>query len=161
MPEGFIRNWTDLFIYHSNPRASNYGDTISEKLRFKRKIGKGGEGFWLSPVHNSLYNYRLALKLRDPEAQQRYIREYSEITGKTGAALKKDMRRQVKNLFPLSGLTLIEAQVFKSQLDEEGRRKLYGAIIYWVEIIAGPDFDKERKDVLSGFGVDFNNGGAQ
>lgn len=157
MPEGFIRNWSNLFVYHYNPGASAYGEILSQKQRFKRKIGKGGEGFWLSPVHNVLYNYRLALKAHDKAATARFLIEYQKITGIGGNELKTVMRRQIKNLFPLAGLNWQEAMVFKAQLSGEDRQRLNNAILYWISVISGIQYNDLRLQVLEKYGIDMSS----
>jgi hypothetical protein len=162
MPEGFLRDWSNLFVYHYNPGATSYGEVLSMKQKFMRKIGKGGEGFWLSPTNNALYNYRLAIKARDMDAAKKFFTEYQKLSGKTGSDLKKTMGRQLENLFPLSGLTTTEAKVFIAQLSGEDRRRLYNSIIYWFSVVTGQEYNDIRLSMLEGYGVDpskLRNGG--
>jgi len=98
-----------FFAYKVDPLEAAYRDIWNEKKSYLKKLGKYGEGFWITPRGNALYNARLALRYKDQQAATEYMAKYitlSNIT--TEKDLKKAMQsieRSLDSLDPMNGLT--------------------------------------------------------
>jgi len=80
-----------------------------------KKIGKYGEGYWITPKGDALYNIRLSLKYDDKESAKKYLQEYI-LAGGTMAGLESSLA----NLDPLNGLNKDEQMVFVEYLKKTG-----------------------------------------
>ncbi len=144
---GYMDSMSDFFAYSSNPGTTAYFGIIDKKNRFMKKtLGKAGEGFFFSPKGNALYNYKLAIRFGDTDAQSRFLTEYVKLSGltsrkKLGAALKNTINA-ADPLFGLKtgkGGQVDERLLFVSTLDAEGQRQLVKALHFYEEVIKGKD----------------------
>ena len=95
-----------------------------------KKIGKYGEGFFITPKGNALYNARLALRYGDKDAQVKYMSEYFELGGTL-----KGLGQSLSNMHPLAGMSEKEQIAFVLTLDEDEKKKLVKASKFWGEVI--------------------------
>lgn len=128
---GYPNSLINAFIYKTDPEQAAYSFIQEEKFRFLREKGKFGEGFWLTPKGDALYNYKLALKYKDKIAADKYLQEYS-LAGGTGDGLLNSITR----MHPLLSMNPDDMAEFTTSLDEEGQRKLKMAERFWEETLA-------------------------
>lgn len=136
--EPYFESISGVIIYKTDPGQAAYSDIYEEKKRFLKKIGKGGEGFWLTPRGDALYNMKLALRYKDDKAAEEYFTEYLTLGGSIDG-----LKTSLRNMNPLSGLTQIERITFMSQLNEEDKRNLTKALIFYDEVLLGNKPKKE------------------
>jgi hypothetical protein len=127
-----------IFYYEIDPGQSSYSDIFEEKNRFLKKQGKLGEGFWLAPRGDALYNWRLAIRYKDTKAAQDYLDKYFLLGGDP-----KGLERSLENMHPLSGLNKGEELAFVAQLNEEDKDKLVRAIKFYYEDLLGLKEEKK------------------
>jgi hypothetical protein len=139
----------NFFGYRVDPDQAAYGDIYTEKNHFLKKIGKYGEGFWLTPAGNALYNARSALRYQDTKAAMKYMGEYLQMKVDQGVPVKealKGLDRSMDNMDPLAGLTKPEALAFVAYLKKTGELpRLLRAIKYYAELRNPPIKIRDRK----------------
>lgn len=113
-------------IYKIDPEQAAYSDIYEMKNRYMKKIGKFGEGFWLTEKGSTLYNLKLALRYGDKKAADKYFDSY--MIDHKGTLV--DLLKNTLNMSPLSGMTLAEKLVFQRQLSEDDKEKLALATTY-------------------------------
>jgi hypothetical protein len=121
-----------LFYYKTDPLQAAYYDIRGERMKFLRRIGKGREGFMLSPRGDALYNFKLAIRYQDKKAAEKYFLEYLTLGG-TGQGLN----RSIENMHPLSGLTEAEKVAFVANLTSDDRERLVKANRFYEEVLKG------------------------
>lgn len=126
----YLESASGLYEYKTNPDQVAYYNIQDEKRRFQKKIGKMSEGFMTSPKSEVLYNYKLALKLRDQEAAKKYLREYMLLGG-----AQKDMERSLETMHPLYGLNRDDVKQFLQSLRQEERDELAKGIRYYESLV--------------------------
>jgi len=119
-----------LFAYKVDPLQAAYGDIINQKRRFMKKIGKWGEGFWITDRGNALYNARLALRYKDSKSAIKYMGEYLRYGGSL-----KGLVQSLLRMHPLSGMTWIEQLTFVKSLSYEDKLKLVKALKFYEELL--------------------------
>ncbi len=124
-------------VYKTDPGQSAYRDVFEEKNRFLRKLGKLGEGFWITPKGEALYNFKLALRYGDKKGKARYFKEYLMLGGS-----EKGLKQSLMNMMPLSGLSQDEQTLFILQLSEDDRQKVVKALRFWSETLLGAENQK-------------------
>jgi hypothetical protein len=129
---GYAKSLTQALIYKTDPLMAAYSSISEEKFRFLKRIGKFGEGFWLTPRGDALYNYKLSLKFRDKEAADKYLKEYVALGG-----TEKGMQTSLNRMHPLGGLSRADRVEFETSLDEEDKQKLKLAIQFYKESLIG------------------------
>jgi len=125
-----------LFYYKVDPEEAAYRDIYGELMRFKHKIGKGGEGFWMSEKSNALYNVRLSMRYKDKNSARKYLKRYFELGGTTDGYVQSMM-----SMNPLYSLSNIEQNAFAEYLGTVGMAKMPKAIKYYVEIVTQKEDD--------------------
>jgi len=129
---GYAKSLTQVLIYKTNPEQAAYSHISGEKFRFLKNIGKYGEGFWLTPRGDALYQYKLSLKFKDKEAADKYLREYVALGG-----TQKGLNSSIKRMHPLGGLSQKDRESFKNSLNKNDQGKLALAIQFYEETIKG------------------------
>ena len=134
-----------FFIYKTDPLQSAYGKIRNDVARYKKSIGKGSEGFWLTPRGDALYNVKLAARYDDPEAYAHYSIEYAGLGG-----TPEGMKQSFDRLNPLAPLNIEEREQFVNTLNEEDIKNFVKALRYWDElkVDASEEFmDKVLKEI--------------
>jgi len=119
-----------FFAYKVDPLEAAYRDILDEKMRFMKKLGKFGEGFWLSPKGNALYNARLALRYDDGTAAMEYMGKYLKMGGTV-----QGIEQSIRGMEPLAGMNDAEKLWFVSKLAKEDRVKLAQAYKFYGELL--------------------------
>ena len=119
-----------FFAYKVDPLEAAYRDILDEKMRFMKKLGKFGEGFWLSPKGNALYNARLALRYDDGTAAMEYMGKYLKMGGTV-----QGIEQSIRGMEPLAGMQDAEKLWFVSKLTKEERIKLAQAYKFYGELL--------------------------
>jgi hypothetical protein len=123
----------DLFLwYKSDPGQTAYGDIMDEKRRFKKKLGKGGTGFWMTPRGNALYHMKIAVRYGDDKAAKKYLLKYIQMGG-----TKEGMERSFQAMNPLYGLNEKEREAFVGSLNKKDRKKLVVALKFYNDTLLG------------------------
>jgi len=130
--EAFSKSLVKTVLYKSDPLQNAYRDILDEKNRFRKKLGKTAEGFWLTPKGDALYNFKLALRYKDKKAQTKYYLEYVRWGG-----TEDGLKSSIQSMNPLSGLSVNEQNVFVASLNTEDREKLAKAFRFYVEALDG------------------------
>lgn len=130
--EGYGKSLPDIFAYRLDPLQGAYSDIYNEKQRFLKQLGKFGEGFWLTPRGDALYNFKLSLRYDDRESAKDYLKSYFQLGG-----TEEGLERSLNNMNPLSGLNEIEQVLFVESLSEEDRKKLAMAFKFWADTLLG------------------------
>jgi hypothetical protein len=126
---GYTKSLSQALIYKSDAlQSAYYGIMFEEKMDFLKKRGKVWEGFILTPRGDALYNYKMALRFKDKKAADKYFQEYLSLGG-TQRGLKKSLKR----MHPLSGLSKKDKREFVESLDNESKRKLEMATKFYNE----------------------------
>lgn len=137
------------FIYKSDPLQTAYYEIADMKSEYLKRFGKKGEGFWLTPRSNALYNLKLAHRYGDKEAEKKYLKEYLQYhvlefqeTDKTTKEFVQSVITGLKNalitnLHPLAGLNENEKKAFLKSLDEEDREIFVKAMRFYNEALIG------------------------
>lgn len=119
-----------FFAYKVDPLEAAYRDILNEKMRFMKKLGKFGEGFWLSPRGNALYNARLALRYDDGEAAFEYMAKYLRMGG-----IVQGLEQSIRRMDPLAGMKDAEKLWFVSKMSKDERTKLVQAYKFYGELL--------------------------
>jgi len=133
---GYSQSLTKALLYKTNPLQVAYAHVSELKFDYLKKNGKFGEGFWLTPRGDALYNYKLSLKFRDKIAADKYLREYVSLGG-----TKKGLNNSLRRMHPLGGLSKKDIGEFSKSLDEEDNRRLNMAIKFYNQFLAGRSRD--------------------
>jgi hypothetical protein len=102
------------FIYSIDPLEAAYGETYSLKQKYLKKIGKYGEGFWLTTTGNDLYNVKLAIRYGDNESAGKYLEKYFSDGGTVNGITKSLMAME-----PLYGMSDKEQNEFLDSLNKD------------------------------------------
>ena len=138
--QGYTESLKRSLVYVSDPGQAAYGDIYIKKRRFMKELGKYGEGFWLTPRGDKLYNFKLALRYKDTKAAGKYAREYSQLYLESGGDPERvayNIKDSIKRMAPLSGMAEDEQLAFIASLDEDDRKRLIRAQQFYLETIAG------------------------
>ena len=128
----YLGNWSRFFIYKENPREAAYYAIRDEVYRWKRNNSDEGE-----ERKRALYLYKMALRYKDSEAAERYLKEYAALGG-----TKKGMRTSLESMHPLAALKDEEQRAFVRSLGEADRARLILAERYWREVVTGKRQDQ-------------------
>jgi hypothetical protein len=150
-----------FFAYKSDPFASAYYGILREKHDFLKKINKAGEGFWISPRGNALYNARLALRYKDQAAATKYMADYFRMGG-----TPQGVMQSIRNMHPLSGLSEeskegkpSERDQFIKTLSGDDRVKALKAYIFYAELASAGQIDrKEFEQFVKDFKAEIETG---
>ena len=135
--EGYDKSLKKLFVYSSNPGMAAYSDIMDEKRRFAERNGKEGEGFFITPKGNALYNYKLALRYKDFKSAEHYLDDY---IAKGGTA--EGFSRSMQSMNPLYGMNPMDRMQFVSNLNEESMKKLERAMEYYLDVLSHPTMEE-------------------
>ncbi len=140
--KGYWASLKGIFIYDMDPGQAAYYDTLDEKNKFLKKLGKGGDyGGNYTPKSNALYNLKLAIRYGDKKAAEKYLLQYVELGGTA-----KGLNTSLRNMDPLFGMTETEQIVFvKDWLDDEGRRKLFLADDFYKNVLMPKKAEPEEE----------------
>lgn len=122
----------NIFVYQSDPGQAAYSDIYEQKQSFLRKLGKGSEGFWVTPKGLALYNYKLAVKYQDKQAAQKYLLEYVTKGGDANG-----LRASIQAMHPLAGMNKQEQQAFMQTLNKDDKRRMAQAIQFYETTLQG------------------------
>lgn len=141
-PHKFLshKTLTDLFFKRVDEHSAAFSDVWSEKIKFKKRIGKATEGFMLSETGKALYNMKLALRYRDVHGFQFWAKEYVNRGGK-----EKNIQRSIDRMSPLDGLTKDEQKLFVGGMDSYTRNKFIKAMIFYEDMRTGKVFSYPKK----------------
>lgn len=116
------------FLYYSvNSGEAAYSNIYELKKEYLRKIGKGHEGYLITPASNALYNFKLALKYKDKDAADKYLQEYVTVGGNV-----KGVATSLRNMHPLSGIPEEHLSKFASTLSQRDAEDLKRAIAFYI-----------------------------
>ncbi len=138
---GYATSLKKMLVYSQDPGQAAYMDIMEEKRRFAERMGKEGEGFFITPKGNALYNYKLALRFKDFKAAEHYLDDYMA-KGGNGAGLVRSM--QAMN--PLYGMNPMDRMQFLSGLNDESMGKLERAMDYYSNVLAQDRNDAAKED---------------
>lgn len=135
-------------LYESDPLETAYYEIYDLKNDYLKQVGKTGEGFWLTPRSDALYNMKLAHRYGDKKAEEKYINDYIryhlleyKLTGKSAEevweSIEKGISRSLENMHPLSGLTQNEQISLVMNMDEEEKENLVKAIAFYTDTLLG------------------------
>jgi hypothetical protein len=128
--EPYKKSLIKTLIYQVDPYQAAYYDIMNEKFAFLKKLGKYGEGFWITPKGNALYDAKLALKYGDERSAVDAMAEYFELGG-TMQGLKKSLEA----MHPLVGLDKNEQIAFAAMLSDDDQERLIKALIFYEELV--------------------------
>jgi len=130
----YPETWEDIFFKSIDPGKAAYNNIIQAKRRYAKQIGKGSVGFSVTPRGNALYQLRLAIRLKDEEATERYLQEYIN----TGGTLR-GMKQSFHLMHPTAGggLSKAEQKAFVASLDGGQRVELAKAIDFYDTVLTG------------------------
>lgn len=130
--EGYGKSLPKVFIYSIDPGEAAYRDVADLKREYMKKLGKGSEGFWLSPKGDALYNMKLAIRYKDRDAEKVYFKKYMELGGN-----EKGSDKSLDRMEPLSGMSKADRWTFEQQLSQEDRQKLQRARQFYETTLRG------------------------
>lgn len=140
----YFKSLSDAVIYKSDPKESAYYQILDAKRNFDKKIkGDTGEMFFNSPKSNALYNYKLALKLKDTKAADKYLNEYSNLGG-----TEKGLTTSLKSMNPLYGLDKKEEKQFIEGLTTPEKNKLELAKQFYEDNVSDETQTKKALELL-------------
>ena len=137
-----------LAVYHVDPFETAYHEVFDMKGDYLKKFGKRGEGFWMTPRGDALYNMKLAHRYGDKKAEEKALKDYiqwhvieAETVGKTreevGKSIMQGIETSLKNMHPLSGMSEKERIAFLTSLDEEELEIMVKAIKFYNDVLLG------------------------
>ena len=148
---------TDVLLYKVEPGTSAYYMTQDAKFRWLKEARNRGIGYSESVRGDALRNYKMALRLNDQAAVDKYLAEY-EAAGGT----KKGMLDSLESSHPAGGLSTIDAYLFYKSLapvEQDEYRK--AEMFYYSELLTEEQAkeirtrrDKRLKDLAGGTNKD-------
>lgn len=102
---------TDLFLYKVEPGTSDYYLTLDAKFRWLKTARNRGVGYSDSSRGNALRNYKMAVRLKDQTAVDKYLAEYEADEG-----TKEGLLDSLEWSHPAGGLSTIDAYLFYKSL---------------------------------------------
>lgn len=122
---------TDFFLYKVEPGTAAYYMTLDAKFRWLKTARNRGVGYSESARGNALRNYKMAQRLKDQVAVDKYLAEY-EAAGGTKDGLMKSLEWG----HPAGGLSTIDAFLFYKSLapvEQDEYRK--AEMFYYSELL--------------------------
>ncbi|MHC4397523.1 MAG: hypothetical protein ACYS1A_17920, partial [Planctomycetota bacterium] len=136
---GYGRSLKGFFMYSVDPDEAAYRDIIGEKFAYMKKQGKYGEGFFITPRGNAMYDAKLALRYGDTKSAMHYMAKYYELSlemGKEPKQIERGMEQSLKMLDPLSGMDEKERIDFVMNfLNDDDRQRLVRAYKFYEDIL--------------------------
>lgn len=115
------------FLYYSvNSGEAAYSNIYELKKDFLIKIGKGHEGYIITPASNALYNFKLAVKYKDKEAADKYMQEYAIAGGNI-----RGLATSLRNMHPLAGIPEERIPEFAKTLSVRDAEDLQRALTFY------------------------------
>jgi hypothetical protein len=131
--KGYAESLDKFLLYSTDPGQVAYSEIFEAKRRYLQGIGKGAEGFWITPKGNALYNLKLAIRYQDEAALEKYMLEYFELGGSAHG-----ISESLERMHPLAGLSKQDRGMFLATLSEEQQKKLEKALnFYMTTLMAG------------------------
>ena len=125
---GFGRSLVEAVAYRRDARETAYGRMKGLSYDWlRRERGQIGPGYQ-SPRSKALYNWRLAKRFDDREAERAAMRRMRDL-GITNA----NIRSSIRNAHPLGGLSKKDRAVFIRTLSRREREVLKDAIAWYTE----------------------------
>ena len=119
------------FLYYSiNSGEAAYSNIYQLKKSYLRRIGKGHEGYLITPASNALYNFKLAIKYKDSAAADKYLAEYVNAGGNI-----KGVITSVQNMHPLAGIPEELIPDFAQTLDTRDVKDLESALKFYSTVL--------------------------
>jgi hypothetical protein len=118
----------DIFAYKSNPEEAAYWNSVDMKNKYKKR--KSGSSFSMDDKSMALYNYKLALRYDDKEAQEKYMKLYESYGGNPQQTIES-----VLSMSPYYGIPKDEIQAYKFSLTEKQKRSLKLAEDYFIDLL--------------------------
>jgi len=128
--KGYLKSLGNLLYYTIEPGQGAYSDTYDMKQRYLKRIGKYGEGGFISPRSNALYYAKLAVRYKDIEAFKKNLADYIMLGG-----TREGLERSLEFLHPLSGLSKEDKVRFVASLNEDDKIKVARAIKFYDKVI--------------------------
>jgi hypothetical protein len=119
----------NLLTYKIHPGEAAMGDVYELKRKYMESIGKSGSGFWQSPKGNAIYNLKLAIKLEDKDAANKYFDEYMSYGG-----TPSNIYKSFNSMNPIYGIKDEDMPGFLEYIGPEGKERLTQALDYFIEI---------------------------
>jgi hypothetical protein len=135
-------------MYKVNPNEADYRKAFDLKRDFLKKMGKEVDGFWITPDGDALYNMRLAMRYDDREAFRKYFMEYVERKireGKDDAQIEQGIKRSLKSMHPVSGMSRGMQEAFARSLTDEEMKIMHGAVRFYYDVLEMGDNDDEER----------------
>jgi hypothetical protein len=133
----YTESMWNLLTYKINPGEAAMGDIYDLRRDYMKKIGKSGEGFFHTDRGQAIYNYKLALKLEDKDAAEKYFTEYVRLSanaGKDAEQIYDGIQKSLSMLHPIAGIANDDIPGFLEYIGEEGKDRLKEAILYYNDI---------------------------
>jgi hypothetical protein len=148
----------NFFIYTADPLEVAYGEAYDIKRRFEKQYSGGGEGFWLTPKGDALYNMKLAHRYGKKEDVKRYYEQYrqlyieeAKVTGRPLEDIEKAVNTGImtsfRNMHPFAGLGKHERKAFIESLSPDDKLTMAKAIKFYNDVLLGRT-PVELKDIL-------------
>lgn len=145
---GYGESLNSLFMYKVDPNEADYRKAFDLKRDFLKKMGKEVDGFWITPDGDALYNMRLAMRYDDREAFRKYFMEYVERKireGKDDAQIEQGIKRSLKSMHPVSGMSRGMQEAFARSLTDEEMKIMHGAVRFYYDVLEMGDNDDEER----------------
>jgi len=154
--KGYAESLKDFFVYTYDPLQSAYGEFMEIKTKFLRSKGKSGEGFWLTPRGNAMYDARLAIRYKDNDAAMNAMSRYLRISGieeemkiqeissdLRESFIQNKIKKSLESMNPLSGIAKYELKEFSESLSAEDKKIFMKAQLFYLEILTGENYSKK------------------
>jgi hypothetical protein len=156
IPQGkYSETVGSIFYYSYDPLESAYHEINSLKRDYLKQFGTVGQGFDLTPRGNALYNWKLAIRYGDKQAEKKYADEYEKYHllefGATPKSKKEiaegiwsGIKTSLLNMSPLAGMSKTQAIGFVEQLKPDEVQTLLKAIKFYNDVLLGRSNITER-----------------
>lgn len=134
---GYLSSIRGAFLYTYDPLQIAYSDMLTLKRKFIASKGGGGEGFWITPRGNALYNAKMAMRYHDDDAAVNAMGEYLRYGGTV-----KGIVNSINNMAPLHGIPKKDLNEFRAGLSAEDKKTFIKAQLFFIELKTGQDFTK-------------------
>ncbi|MEZ2737460.1 hypothetical protein [Aneurinibacillus aneurinilyticus] len=122
----YSENLDNFLWFKSDPRETAYYETLSNKRRFLKRIGRGVSGGISTEKSAALHNLKQAIKYQDQKAIKKYAQEYIKLGG-----TDEGFERSMKSMHPLFGMKDEVQEQFINSLPPNDKEKLKIAIEYY------------------------------
>ena len=118
----------DIFTYKSNPEEAAYWTSLDLKNKYQKRTTGGS--YPMDDKANALYNYKLALRYDDKEAQGKYMKLYESFGGNSQQTIGS-----VLNMSPYYGISKDEINAYKFSMTDKQKNSLKLAEDYFVKLV--------------------------